>query len=1245
MTTVRHFDHARGLELFGLGRLSEALDAFRKALAETDSAELWNDWAAAQHFLGHAGEAEAGFRLALDLDPHDELARTNLNALLASRNPSAVNTDTALGDQTLSDSLTAPVSGDENGRSYFQTHLKRYVETLNLLPRAHPGQRLLELGAAFHHLTPALIQLKGYSQVRCNDIWDGPPQITRELGSFGDGPPLSVLVDNFDVQAAHWPYDDASFDVVLLCEMLEHLHSDPLHVLAEISRISRTGAALLITTPNLASCHSVEYALRGESPYVYGKFEPHGKPTDRHNREYTPGEVRRLVLAGGFECLRLETHHSWWQPDRSTFGLLASRGESIALRGDNIFCLARKSVAVRERYPPEFYLRLGTQAERRHVQGDEQNAAGEETITPLPAQNLLVIHELVPHFDQSGSDLRLLDILKELRAQSHRVTLLARDARNARRYSSELEGLGIRVIAGDPNRMKHLGADEATGWSFEELLRQERFDAAILFHWFWSGIPISEHYLADIRRSSPSTRVAVLTDDRHGERERRAAHLSGLFSDRERAEDFESREIAAYRAADLLLYITEADCLHFQRFLHNTPMELLPLVAPNAAQAYPDFAERSGVLFLGNFENLANRDALQWFLREVWPVVRKRSPELTLQVAGNACPDEIAAASKGVAALGKLADLSDVFAKSAVFVSPIRIGTGINTKNLRALACGLPIVTTSVGAEGLQLQDGHHALLADTPSTFADAVIRLLTQPDLWRSLSANGKIYVNAEFSREHLAACLHKILYRLANLVPKREIPSELFSYRRIEEAQPEVLSFDPAAYRLVLRTVGYWQQGAAQLSSGNPREALDQFRHIFTSVRGALPDTILHRRLLTDMAAAYSALDDPSSATRCQNEQGRLVPLGARRGSAHNSSSRSLTHRPPAPLFSVVLPTFNRCHTLTLCLSALAFQTLPADQWEVILVDDGSTDGTREFLARARFPFRVKVLPPSGQGANQGAGAARRAGVAAAGGEFILLCNDDSIASSTLLEDHLHFQRTHAREKLAILGDFAPSSACGRRALSFWINHSPFLFPQQTLKPGQLCDPSLFVTCNLSIRRQALLEAGNFDPSFRVAEDTEMGARLQRLGYRVRFEPSASATHEHASFDSDDLLRRAAAYGSATWHLLKKHPQLLGDGSGPFGRLNDADLQRLHSTRARQNTAAHSGLAALRALDHFDIGPLWQKDAGGNRPVDDLIHKVATITPIVYWHHLFERFLAEAARERTPILAETAPQLATP
>lgn len=1241
MTADRHTDHRRGLQLFGLGRLPEALSAFRKALAETDSAELWNDWAATQHFLGRADEAETGFRLALELDPHDQLAAANLEALLAIRNPAEVSAKNASADQALVEILAASVSTDENERSYFQTHLKRYIETLNLLPDAQPGQQLLELGAAFHHLTPALIRRKGYSEARCNDVWDGPPQMSRELPSQDEEPPLSVLVDNFDVQTPRWPYHDASFDVILFCEMLEHLHSDPLHVLAEINRIARPHATLLVTTPNLASCHSVEYALRGESPYVYGKFEPRGKPTDRHNREYTPGEVQRLLAAAGFDSLRLQTRHSWWQPDRATLRLLASRGESIALRGDNIFCLARKAVSVRERYPQEFYLQTGTQADRRQAQGEEQNTATEEISPALAAQNLLVIHEIVPHFDQSGSDLRLLDILKELRQQACRVTLLARDAKNAERYSVELEALGIRVIAGDPDHMKHLGADQPTGWSFEELLRQENFDAAILFHWFWSGISIPEHYLAKIRRCSPSTRIAVLTDDRHGERERRAANLSRWFSDRERAEDFESRELAAYRAADLLLYITESDRAHFRQFLHDLPMELLPLVGPATAPAAPRFAERSGVLFLGNFENLANRDALDWFLRDVWPLVRKHLPKLTLHLAGNACPDDVADASSGVETLGKIANLAEAFAKSAAFVSPIRVGTGINTKNLQALAHGLPVVTTSIGAEGLQLRDRHHALLADTPLSFADSVIQLCTQPGLWQSLSSNGKAYIAAEFSREHLAASVRKIRFRLANLVPKREIPTELFSYRRIEELQPEVLTCDPAAYRLVLRTLGYWQEGTAQLSSGNPRQALDQFRHIFTALRGALPDTALHRRLLADMAAAYTALGDPSSAARCQSEQSCLVSLATHRDPPLKSNSRSRPHHSQALLFSVVLPTFNRRGNLALSLAALAFQTLPCDQWEVIVVDDGSTDDTREFLSRAPFPFRLQVLHQS----NQGAGAARCAGVAAALGEFILLCNDDTIASSTLLEDHLHFQRRHAREKLAILGHFFPSSACGRRALSFWINHSPFLFPQQTLKPGQLGDQSLFVTCNLSIRRQALLEAGNFDRSFRVAEDTEMGARLQRLGYRVRFEPSASATHEHSAFASDDLLRRAAAYGAATWHLFNKHPQLLGDGSGPFGRLQQADLRRIQSIREQQNTAAASGLAALRALDRFDMGPLWRNDSAGNRPVDELIQKVATITPIVYWHYLFESFLAEAARERTPILAEPAPQFAAP
>ena len=375
--------------------------------------------------------------------------------------------------------------------------------------------------------------------------------------------------------------------------MLEHLHSDPIGVLAEINRVLRVGGTLLVTTPNLASCHSVGCALRQESPYVYGKFEPHGTSTDRHNREYTPGEVARLTRAAGFDILRLETRRSWWQHDPDILRLIAARGERIAQRGDNIFYLGKKVAPVRDRYPEEFYLSLGTQAERRVAQSPE-NGSVPVSAPCSSAQQLLVIHELVPHFDQSGSDLRLFDVLKELSSQGHRVTLLARDSTNSKKYSPLLEALGIRVIAGDPSRMKHLGIDEITGWSLQEFLRTEHFDAAILCHWFWSGISIPEHYLADIRQCSPATRVAILSDDRHGERERRAAKLSGSFSDLERANDFESREIAAYRAADLVLYITEADHSHFAPLVPDTPMEYLPIVAQCTHQVSPAFSDRSG---------------------------------------------------------------------------------------------------------------------------------------------------------------------------------------------------------------------------------------------------------------------------------------------------------------------------------------------------------------------------------------------------------------------------------------------------------------------------------------------------------------------------------------------------------------------------------------------------------------------------------------------------------------------------
>src|SRR5262249_24090220 len=202
----------------------------------------------------------------------------------------------------------------------------------------------------------------------------------------------------------------------------------------------------------------------------------------------------------------------------------------------------------------------------------------------------------------------------------HAVTFIARDGHESERYTRPLEDLGISVFVHDPARLRHIGSDGTTEWSLEEILKREKFQLAILLQWFWSGISIPEHYLEEIRSISPSTRIAILTDDRHGERERRLSALSGLLSDCERGNDFESRELEAYRRADLVLYITETDYKHIARLIPDLQAEHLPIVARSSERG-PAFKSREGVLFLGNFDNLANRDALEWLLKKVWPLV------------------------------------------------------------------------------------------------------------------------------------------------------------------------------------------------------------------------------------------------------------------------------------------------------------------------------------------------------------------------------------------------------------------------------------------------------------------------------------------------------------------------------------------------------------------------------------------------------------------------------------------------
>ena len=494
-----------------------------------------------------------------------------------------------------------------------------------------------------------------------------------------------------------------------------------------------------------------------------------------------------------------------------------------------------------------------------------------QTSHKLPAGPLriLVVHETLPQTDCGGADVRLMQVLCALRAQGHAVTFVARLGLHRERYAPPLEALGVTVYASDAERLQFFGLDFESDWTFEDVLKAGKFDVAILYHWFWTGPSVAEHYLPAIRRISPHTRIAVLSDDRHGSRELQMASLTKRLADFERGRDFQHREKEIYRQADMVLGITEED---FAEFLEVTPdlqTHRLPMIAEKCP-AGPGPARRRHLLFLGSFSNLANRDALEWFLDRVWPKIHQRLPEVEMHLAGSSMPDSFRMLGNGIVGLGHVEDLGRVHAQHRVFVSPVRYGTGIKTKNLAALSYGIPVVTTTIGAEGLNLRDGETVSIADDEESFAEAVVQLYQDHYLWRKRAKAAREHILRQFSPEKLMAEVSQFIERVRSLWPKASDPNFVPSYRLVERFHPEVLRHLPGIERPGVRLVAYVHMGERLLEQGKTAEALSQFRHAFHYLRGEIPNLSIFARLLRGLESCYRELGDSESAERCARQR---------------------------------------------------------------------------------------------------------------------------------------------------------------------------------------------------------------------------------------------------------------------------------------------------------------------------------------------------------------------------------------
>lgn len=226
------------------------------------------------------------------------------------------------------------------------------------------------------------------------------------------------------------------------------------------------------------------------------------------------------------------------------------------------------------------------------------------------------------------------------------------------------------------------------------------------------------------------------------------------------------------------------------------------------------------------------------------------------------------------------------------------------------------------------------------------------------------------------------------------------------------------------------------------------------------------------------------------------------------------------------SVVLCSYNRIASLEKVLLSLSDQTLPADQFEVVVVDDGSTDGTSERVQSLDLPYRLVLRTQ----ANQGLAGARNTGIMAASGWVVLFIDDDVLADKRLLAEHL---RSHFKHRKAVVNG--------------WVNHveTPVRPEKRRFTMADI-STSFFWTSNVSVKREHLLAAGLFDEDFKEYgwEDQELGLRLMALGLKARNNYKAVGYHVKRPPESTDvkgMLRQAEAKARTALLYIKKHPRL--------------------------------------------------------------------------------------------------------
>lgn len=341
---------------------------------------------------------------------------------------------------------------------------------------------------------------------------------------------------------------------------------------------------------------------------------------------------------------------------------------------------------------------------------------------------IVVVENSLPSYDKDSGSLRLYRILKLLTSLKYHVIFIPEDGCRAEPYNSSLVKMGIEIRV-DFNSRSSVNDFKA----LEYLLKVK---------YIWISRPeMNEMYRDKIGYLKNIKWIYDTVDLHHIRMLKEAEFVEDNTVKIAEANKVKELEISLAKEADITVTVTDVE----KEILQANGVENV-CVIPNIHIPYKtgqvkSFVERSGILFIGGYYHRPNVDAVLWLVNEVMPLVWQRLPDVRLYLLGSHPSKEVLdLANENVIVPGFIEDVAPFFFSSKVFVAPLRFGAGMKGKVGQALEFRLPIVTTSIGAEGMGLVDEKHLLIADEKEKFASQILRIYRDKDLWERISGESE-------------------------------------------------------------------------------------------------------------------------------------------------------------------------------------------------------------------------------------------------------------------------------------------------------------------------------------------------------------------------------------------------------------------------------------------------------------------------------------------------------------------------